>query len=87
MPKPRSFDVYRNAAVLIIAMLSHSEVDMEISDMSIETVKFYDCKEMSRDNGDINRVLVTIQGEQDFSIKMNRNLLTHLPSQSVNCVG
>ena len=25
--------------------------------------------------------------EQDFPIKMDRSLSTHLPSQSVNCVG
>ena len=25
--------------------------------------------------------------EQDFPIKINRSLLTHLPSQSVDCVG
>ena len=41
-------------------MLGHSELDMEVSDASMETAESDDCKEVSRKNRDANDVLATI---------------------------
>jgi len=57
--EPGSFDVYKNAAALMIAMLDHSELDMEVSDAGIETVEFDDCRGMSGKDKDANSVLAT----------------------------
>jgi len=50
-------------------MLGHSEIDIEVSDTGIETVKSNYCREISRDNRDANCVLITIQKEVRFSYK------------------
>ncbi len=42
--EPRSFDACKNAAAPMIAMLDHSELDMEVSDTGIETVESDDCR-------------------------------------------
>jgi len=55
--EPRSFDVRKNAAAPMIAMLGHSELDMEVSDVDRETVEFNDCREVFRKDGDANGVL------------------------------
>jgi len=55
--EPRSFDVCKNAAVLMIAMLGHSELNMGVSDAGIETMGSDDCRGMSRNDGDTNSVL------------------------------
>jgi len=55
--EPESFDVYKNATVPIIVMLGHSEVDIEVSDTSIETVESNNYREVSEDNGDTNGML------------------------------
>jgi len=52
-----SFDTHKNAAISMIAMLGHSELDMEVSDTDIETAESNDCREMSRKNRDANGVL------------------------------
>ena len=39
-------------------MLSHSELDIGVSDASIETMKSDDCREMSRSDGNTNSVVV-----------------------------
>ena len=57
MWEPRSFDAYKNAAVLMIAMLDHSELDIKVSDASIETTESNDCREVSKKDGDANGVL------------------------------
>ena len=57
MWKSGSFDVYKKAAAPMIAMLGHSELDMEISDTGMETTESDDCREMSRKDGDFNGVL------------------------------
>jgi len=44
----------------MIAMLGHLDIDTEVSDTDIETVESDDCREMSRNDGDANGVLVTI---------------------------
>ena len=58
--EPRSFNIYKNTAVLMIAILGHSEVDMKVSDAGIETAESNDYREVSEDDGDANGVLVTI---------------------------
>ena len=60
MLEPGSFDVHKKAAVLIIAMLGCSEVDIEVSDVGIKTAESDDCREISRDDGNTNRVLAII---------------------------
>jgi len=55
-----SFDTHKNAAILIIAMLDHSELDIETSDAGMETTESDDCREMSRSNRDANGVLAMI---------------------------
>ena len=50
-------------------MLGHSEVDIGVSDTSIETVEFNNYREVSEDNGDTNGMLaVTWEGAR-FSYK------------------
>jgi len=39
----RSFDVHKNAVALMIAMLDHSELDIEVSDVDMETTESDDC--------------------------------------------
>ena len=56
----RSFDAYKNVTVPIIAMLGHSEIDTEVLDISMKTTNSDDCREMSRDDRDINSVLTMI---------------------------
>ncbi len=56
----RSYDVYKNAAVLIITMLDHLELDMEVSDAGIETVESDNCRKISRDDKDTNDMFATI---------------------------
>jgi len=41
----------------MIAMLGHSELDMEVSDAGMKTMESDDCREVSRKNGDANGVL------------------------------
>ena len=57
MLEPGSFDTYKNAVALIIAMLSHLELDMEVLDADIETIESDDCRGMSRSDRDANSVL------------------------------
>ena len=57
MLEPRSFDVHKNATVLMIAMLDHLEIDIEILSVSMETMESDDCREILEDNGNVNRML------------------------------
>ena len=52
--EPRIFNVYKNITVLMIVMLDHSEIDIEVSDTSMETTYSNDYREISRDNRDAN---------------------------------
>ena len=52
-----SFDVHKNATVLIIVMLGCLEIDIEVSDTGMETANSNDCREMSRDDRDANGML------------------------------
>jgi len=43
--EPRSFDMCKNAAALMIVILGHSEINTEVSDASIETAE---CQKMMK---------------------------------------
>ena len=60
MWKPESFDTHKNAAVPMIAMLGCLELDMEVSDVGIETAESGDCRGVSKKDGDANGVLATM---------------------------
>jgi len=53
----------------MIAMLGHSELDIEISDTGMETVESNDCRGMSRNDRDTNGVLAVMQKGARFSCK------------------
>jgi len=53
----------------MIVMLDHSEIDIEVSDAGMETADFNNCREMSRDDRDINSMLATTQKGVRFSHK------------------
>jgi len=44
----------------MIAMLGCSEINIEVSDTSVEIAESDNCREMSRDNRDVNSVLAAI---------------------------
>ena len=44
----------------MIVMLDCLEINIEISDTSMETIESDDCREMSRDDGDTNNMLAII---------------------------
>ena len=67
--EPGSFDACKNAATLMIAMLGHLELDMEVSDVGIETAESNDCKGVSKKDRDANGVLATMQEGVRFSCK------------------
>ena len=58
--EPRSFDACKNVVVLIIAMLGHSELDMEVSDTGMKTIGSNDCREVSRKDKDANGMLAVM---------------------------
>ena len=58
--EPRSFDVCKNTAAPMIAILGHLELDMEVSNTGIETMKSNDYRGMSRNDGDANGVLTAM---------------------------
>ena len=60
MLEPGSFDICMNAVIPMIVMLGHSEIDIEISDIDIETVESDNCREISIDDRNINGVLTAI---------------------------
>ena len=60
MLKPKSFDVCKNAIVLIIAMLGYSEINTEISGTGMETAKSNNCRKVLKDNRNANGVLAMI---------------------------
>ena len=55
--EPGSFDICKNAAAPMIAMLGHSELDTEVSDAGIETAESNDCRGLSKKDRDANGVL------------------------------
>ena len=73
--EPRKFDAHKNATVPMIAMLGCSEINMEILNIDIEFTESDDCKEISRDNGDVNSMLAMMQEEARFSHKDGQNFI------------
>jgi len=67
--KPGSFDVRKNAEAPMIAMLGHSELDMEVSDTGMETAESDDCRGVSKKDGDANGVLAMMREGVRFSYK------------------
>ena len=57
LSEPRSFDVHKNAAALMIVMLGRLELNMEVSDAGMETTESDDCRGVSRKDGDANGLL------------------------------
>ena len=55
--EPRSFDVYKNAAAPMIAILGCPGLDTEVLDAGMETAKSDDCRGVSRRGRDANGVL------------------------------
>jgi len=58
--EPGSFDAYKNAAAPMIAMLGCLELDMEVSDIGMESMESNDCRGMSRKDKDANGVLAVM---------------------------
>jgi len=50
-------------------MLGCSEINTEVSDAGMETMKSDDCREMSKNDKDANGVLAAMQEEARFSCK------------------
>ena len=67
--EPGSFDMCKNTAAPIIAMLDHLELDTEVSDTGMETAESDDCRGLSKRNGDTNGVLAVMQEGARFSCK------------------
>jgi len=67
--EPGSFDVYKNAAAPMIAMLDYSGLDIKVSDADMETMETDDYREMLRNDGDANGVLAVTQEGAKFSYK------------------
>jgi len=53
----RSFDVHKNAAAPMIVMLGCLDLDIEVSDVGMETADSNDCRGIFRKNRDTNGVL------------------------------
>jgi len=67
--EPRSFDAYKNITAPMIVMLGHLELDMEISDIGMETMESNDCREMSRKDRGTNGMLAVMQEGARFFYK------------------
>jgi len=59
----------------MIAMLDHSELDVEISDAGMETTESDDCRGVSKKNRDANGVLAAMREEARFSYKDGRKFI------------
>ena len=64
-----SFDVCKNATASIIVMLGYLELDTEISDADMKTMKSNDCKGISISDRDTNSVLAIMWEKARFSYK------------------
>ena len=83
--KPTSFDVWRNAITPMIVILGYSEIDTQVSDTNIRTIRSDDCKEMSGDNRNTNNVLAITQKRARFSCKDKYNINSFTQSISGLC--
>ena len=59
----------------MITMLDHSELDMKVSDVDMETTESNDCREVSRKNGDTNSVLAIMREGVRFSCKNGQKFI------------
>ena len=66
MSEPRSFNIYKHTAALIIAILDYSEVNIEVSYIGVEITESNNCQEILEDEGDASGMLVTIQKKFTF---------------------
>ena len=67
-------------------MLSYSKLDTEVSDAGMETTESSNCREMSRSDRDVNRVLAAIQEEVRFSHKDRQKFINpFIQSISILC--
>ena len=76
--EPRSFVAYKNVAVLMIAMLGHSEVDTEVSDTDIKIMRSNNCREISEDARNANGVLVTTWERARFFLQKWTEFYQHI---------
>ena len=81
--EPGSFDARKNAAAPMIAMLGHPELDMEVSDASMETTESDNCRGVSKKDGDANGVLAATREGVRFSCKDGRKFID-LFTQSIS---
>jgi len=73
--EPGSFDVCKNTAASMIAMLGRSELDIEVSDAGMETAESDDCRRVSKQDGDANGVLAVTQEGVRFSCKNGQRFI------------
>ena len=69
----RSFNIYKNTAILII--LDHSKINIEVSDTSMKTTKSNSYKEVLKDNRDINSILTIIWEKVRFFYKNRQHFI------------
>jgi len=61
--------MHKNAAVPMIAILGHPELDAEVFDAGMETAESNDCRGISMNNRNTNGILAMMQEEGKFSCK------------------
>ena len=59
----------------MIAMLGHSELDMEVLDVGMRTMESDNCREESKKNGDANGVLAVMHEGVRFFCKDGRKFI------------
>ena len=67
--EPRSFDIYMNVIVSIIAMLDCSEIDMKVLNIGMKSTEFDDYREILGNDRDTNSILAVIQEKARFFCK------------------
>jgi len=50
----------KNTTALIIVILGHSEINTEVLDIGVETMKFNNCRELLENDRNINGILAII---------------------------
>ena len=81
--EPRSFNACKNAAVQMIAMLGHLELDTEVSDAGMKTAESDNCRGVSRKDRDANDMLAVMRKEARFSCKDGQKFID-LFTQSIS---
>ena len=75
MLEPGSFDICKNTLTLIIVILGYLELNTEVSNIGIETVKSNDCRGVSRDDKNTNSILAMIWEGTKFFYKDRWNFI------------